>query len=112
MTMLHPTWCDPAHCDVPDQQASLSARGGAHRSKLVSLNLETEARGEQGWVYAGLSQSAKPRAGAFLKWIINGQPVGHIPINDAEPLTWLIADALANLRGDDQPIEHAKAPGQ
>ncbi|MEV7930574.1 hypothetical protein [Kitasatospora sp. NPDC088779] len=112
MTALHPTWCDSAYCDVPDEQASLGARGGAHRSKLVPLNLETEACGEQGWVYAGLSQSAKPRAGVFLKWIINGQPVGHIPINDAEPLAWLIADALANQRGDDPPVEHVKAPGQ
>ncbi|MGW2371733.1 hypothetical protein [Kitasatospora sp. NPDC001683] len=111
-TTLHPTWCDPAHCDVPDQQASLSARGGAHRSKLVPLNLETEARGEVGWVYAGLSQSAKTRAGVFLKWIINGEIVGHIPINDAEPLAWLIADALANLRGDDQPVEHERTPDQ
>ncbi|MFG3051843.1 hypothetical protein ACGFZP_12960 [Kitasatospora sp. NPDC048239] len=110
-TALHPTWCDPAHCDVPDRQP-LGARGGAHRSKLVALNLEAEARGETGHVYAGLAQSARPRAGVFLKWIINGEVVGHLPLADAEPLAWLIADGLANLRGDDQPIEHAKAPDQ
>ncbi|MEU8920364.1 hypothetical protein AB0D10_05410 [Kitasatospora sp. NPDC048545] len=112
MTTLHPTWCDPTHCTVPNQQAGLGARGGTHRSKLVPLNLETEARGQTGQVYAGLSQAAKARAGVFLKWIINGEIVGHLPINDAEPLAWLIADALANQRGDDQPVEHTKAPGQ
>lgn len=109
---LHPTWCDPAHCTVPDQQPSLGARGGVHRSKLVPINLETEARGVDGWVHAGLSQSVRSGAGVFVKWIINGEPVGHIRLEDAEPLAWLIADGLANLRGDDAPVEHAKAPGQ
>ncbi|MEU6237398.1 hypothetical protein [Kitasatospora sp. NPDC047058] len=108
---LHPAWCDPEYCDIPDLPP-LGSRGGAHRSKLIPLNLETEARGQAGQVYAGLSQSARPQAGVFLKWIIDGEPVGHLPIADAEPLAWLIADALANQRGDDQPVEHAKAPDQ
>ncbi|MFI9331956.1 hypothetical protein ACIGZJ_30995 [Kitasatospora sp. NPDC052868] len=108
--ILHPTWCDPAHCDVPDDRP-LGARGGAHRSVLVPLNLEAEVRGERGWVQAGLSQAARPRAVVFLKWVIDGQAVGHIPLEQAEPLAWLIADGLANLRGDDRPVEHPGTPG-
>jgi hypothetical protein len=102
MPIPHPSWCEPDLCSVPDRP-NLGSVGGAHYSRTVDTPLDVTMRGETGPVQAYLMQPARHGTHTWLEWSIGGTDVGHARLADLEALGWLIADGLADERGDDEP---------
>jgi predicted N-acetyltransferase YhbS len=60
-----------------------------------------------GPVHAQLQQSLRPGAGVFLVWLIGGEHVGHVRLEQAAPIALLIAAGMDVLTRADEPIAPA-----
>lgn len=76
----HPPWCDPRQCTVLGPNPVGVQRGGAHRSRPISLGKDAEINGTRGPLTAQIQQASRTEhTPTVLLLSTGGQPISLTP---------------------------------